>query len=159
MPSVVAALLVSAVLAAVMSTCDCIFLAISATTVHDIYKGMINPKASDKSCSILAVAVNIFAGLFALLVALKMTNIISVISLAYTFTSSGCLIPFLAGVFWKRGTEKGAVCSAVVGIGTALASSFGWIQLPYDILSTLFALAAYVVVSLLDQSGAKKAVQ
>lgn len=153
MPSIIAALLVAAVLAAVMSTCDCIFLAISATTIHDIYKGMLNPNASDALCSRLANLVNIVAGAFSLLVALKMTNIISVISLAYTFTSSGCLIPFLAGALWKRGTEKGAVVSAVVGIGTALASSAGLIHLPYDILSTLFALAAYIIVSLIDKPG------
>ena len=151
MPSIVAALLVAAVLAAVMSTCDCIFLAISATTIHDIYRGMLRPNASDALCSKLAIGINIVAGIFSLLLALKMTNIISVISLAYTFTSSGCLIPFIAGALWKRGTEKGAVVSAVVGIGTALASSSGLIHLPYDILSTLFALAAYIIVSLLDK--------
>lgn len=151
MPALLSALLLAAVLAAIMSTCDCIFLAISATTVHDIYKGMLRPNASDKTCQRLAVVINVIAGGLALLVALRMTNIISVISLAYTFTSSGCLIPFIAGALWKRGNQTGAVASAIVGIGVALASSFGLITLPYDILSTVAALITYVIVSLLTQ--------
>jgi len=151
MPMVLAALIVAAVLSAVMSTCDVIFLAISACLVHDVYKGILRPDASDKQCQWLAFSFNILAGVFALLLALRLTNIISILSIAYTVISSGCLIPFVVGIVWKRGNQAGAVSSAVVGIIVALASFFGFINLPFDILSLAAALLTYIVVSLLTK--------
>lgn len=149
LPVVVSGLLVAAVLAAVMSTCDCVFLAVSATTVHDLYKGMINPNADDKTCTRLSIIINIIVGALATLFALSMTGVLNVISIAYTFTSAGCLVPFVAGALWKKGTEKGAIWSAIIGIAFALCGTFGLINIKYDILSTLVALVVYIVVSLL----------
>lgn len=151
MPKLLSALLVSAVLAAIMSTCDCIFLAISATAVYDVYKGMINPNASDKTCTRISIVLNIIIGTLATLFALRMTGVLNVISLAYTFTSAGCLVPFIAGVLWKKGTEKGAIWSAIIGVAFALCGSFGLITIKYDILSTLVALVVYIIVSLITQ--------
>ena len=149
MPVALSGLVVAAVLAAVMSTCDIIFLAISACLVHDVYKGMIKPDADDKRCQQIAVGLNIIAGAFAMLVALRLNNIISILSISYTVISAGCLIPFLAGILWKRGNQAGAIASAIAGIAVALASTFGLFSLPFDILSLLAALIAYIVVSLL----------
>lgn len=157
LPLVLSALLVAAVLAAIMSTCDCIFLAISATAVYDIYKGMINPEADDKLCTRLSVLINIIVGALATLFALQNSGVLNVISLAYTFTSAGCLVPFLAGALWKKGTEKGAIWSAIIGIAFALSGSFGLINIKYDITSTLVALVVYVIVSLLTQPKEKLA--
>lgn len=156
MPPIVAALLVSAVLAAVMSTCDCVFLAISATVVHDIYKEMIKPSASEKECNIISWVLNIVVAAIALFAALKATSILSILVLAYTFSASGSLIPFLGGALWKKGTEAGAIAAAAAGIATALLSSFGVINLTFDILSIAVAAVVYVVVSLLTQPKAGK---
>ena len=152
MPPVITGLMIAAVLAAVMSTCDIIFLIISATVVHDIYKGMIKPSATDKECKRLAIILNIAAGLFGVLIALRLTNVITILSISYTIKSAGCLIPFIAGLLWKRGNQSGALAGSIVGVAVALLSYFRIVRLPFDILSILAALAAYVVVSLLTEA-------
>ena len=37
-----------------------------------------------------------------ILLALKMNDIIRVLSMGYSLMASGCLVPFLGGVIWKK---------------------------------------------------------
>ena len=84
-----------------------------------------------------------------ILLALKMNDIIRVL-MGYSLMASGCLVPFLGGVIWKKGTSRGALYSAFAGMAVSLAASLELIRLPYaSISSILISAAVYAAVSLL----------
>lgn len=155
-PAILAAILVAAVLSAIMSTADMSFLAISATVVHDIYSGMINKNASEAQLKKMATVLNIIVCVAALSMALVFTNIISLLSMTYSFMVAGCMIPFLGGLLWKKGNHKGAIASAAVGIILTLLDSFGIISIPFASLVTLIPVTiVYIAVSLATQKSSE----
>lgn len=152
-PALLGAILVSAVLAAVMSTADMSFMCISATVVHDIYKGMIDPEASDKKLQTMATWANVVVCVLGLALALSASSILSLLSSVYSLIVAGCLVPFVGGLFWSKGNAKGAISSAVVGIGLFLLDMFGIVSIPFASISTVIpAAVAYVAVSLMTRS-------
>ena len=146
------AILVAAIVSAIMSTCDGAFIGISTNIIHDIYCDMINPDASEKQLKMMQNILNVLVCVVSVVVALMFDNIINLLSMAYTILTSGCLIPFVGGLLWKKGTAKGALASAAMGIVCALMISFGIFAPPYaSVFPVLPAAVVYVVVSLLTQ--------
>lgn len=153
-PALLGAFLVAAVLAAVMSTADMGFLCISATVVHDIYKGIIKKDASETDLKKMSTLANVATCVIALALALSASSILSLLSATYSLVVAGCLVPFLGGLFWARGTSKGAVASAVVGIGLYLLDMAGLVSIPFASISTVIpATIVYVIVSLATKPG------
>lgn len=150
LPTVVAALILSAVICAVVSSCNSAYIAVATNLVHDIYQGMINPKADSKTCLRLMLLADTAVCITGILLALKMNDIIQILSMGYGLMAAGCLVPFLGGVLWKGGTSRGALYSAFAGMGASLAGSLGLIRIPYESISCiLLAAVVYVIVSLL----------
>lgn len=153
LPSLMAAILVAAVVAAVMSTIDTLFIGVSAVVLHDLYKGFINPEVSEESIKKMNVVLNIAVAGIALLISLKFTSIVGLLSSTYTFLASSCLVPFLGGLLWKKGTAKGSVVSSVSGMLIVILNMIGILPLPYaSVFPILPAFVIYVVVSLCTQS-------
>ena len=151
LPPVVAAVILAAIICAVIASCNGSYIVIATNFVHDLYQGMIAPEADSKTCKRLMLIVDTAACVVAVLLALRMNDIIQLLSMGYGILAAGCLVPFLGGIWWKKGTSKGALASAVAGIAASLASSLGVIVLPYAcITSILISAAVYVVVGLLD---------
>jgi len=151
LPPVVAAVILAAIICAVIASCNGSYIAIATNFVHDLYQGMIAPEADSKTCKRLMLLVDAGACLVAILLALRMNDIIQLLSMGYGILAAGCLVPFLGGVWWKRGTSKGALASAVTGIVASLASSLGVLHLPYAcITSILLSAMVYVIVGLFD---------
>ena len=85
-----------------------------------------------------------------ILIALVMDDIIQILSAGYSLTAAGCLVPFLGGLIWKRGSTRGAVSASLVGMAACLANFFGLISLPYASLTCIaLAIVTFVAVSLL----------
>lgn len=155
LPPLGAALLIAAVVAAIMSTIDTMFVAFSTIMLHNIYRGMINPKVSEKTlktgefiCSVALCAVAAFT-------ALQFTSILDLLWQMYNFCSACCFAPFIGGLFWKGATSKGAIASAVVGFIYIALNMVGVIPTTtiLSIFSFLPAAVAFVAVSLWDQKN------
>ena len=149
MPPVMAGLM-----AAVMSTCDGGLIAGSANIVNDIYLKVINPdgEADQKKLSTITTVSTLVMGILALLISLQFTNLIPLLSLAYSLINAGALIMIVGGVFWKKATKEGAIASFIVGVGLTLLNSFKIIVIPYaSVLPLLPALAVFIIVSLITQ--------
>ena len=132
-----------------MSTADMGFLCISATVVHDIYKGIIKKDASESELKKMSTLANRATCVIALALALSASSILSLLSATYSLVVAGCLVSFLGGLFWPRGTSKGAVASAVAGIGLYLLDMAGMVSIPFASISTVIPAAiVYVIVSL-----------
>ena len=152
LPPILAAVAVCAVLSAVMSTISGFYAAFSATIIKDIYHDLINPNASDKQCFSLSVVFSAIATVGSVLIALYAGSIIDLLCATYIFIGSCCLVPFLAGIVWKKGNAKGAVASTIVGVIVCILDMTGVLNPTFpEIFPLIFALAAYIIVSLATQ--------
>lgn len=155
LPPVLSGLMVAAICAAVMSTCDTALLQITSNFTSDFYKKIVNPNASEKTLKNASVAVTALSGVFALLVSLQFTSIISMLSMSYTLMTAGSLAMVVGGLFWKRATSQGAVASFVVGMLFVVLNKTGVLPLPYaSIFPILPSAIALVVVSLMTKPAA-----
>lgn len=155
LPPILAALMVAAVVAAVMSTIDGCLIAFSAIILKDIYKGHINKAATDKQLSKMTLGLNVVVITLGILLAISSSSIIGLMANTYIFLCASCLVPFLGGWLWKKATTAGAVSSSIVGVIFTLLQFANIYTLPYSAITIFIpSLVAFVVVSLMTQKKA-----
>jgi len=114
LPVIIGLMLVISCAAVFISTGDSLLLAASAVFVREIY--MSNREPDDKR-ELLATRITVVAiGVAGLLLLRFYPTLISLMMLAYSVEGAGLLCPLIAGMYWKGGTEKGAVASIVTGL-------------------------------------------
>jgi sodium/proline symporter len=123
--ALIGGLLIAAILAAAMSTADSQLLASSSAFASDIYKTVIDKKSSDKRVlnvgRIAVVAITLIAFGLALLVHYKnLTDIMGLVSAAWSIFGAAFGPVILLSLFWKRFNYKGAVASIIVGFLTSV---------------------------------------
>ena len=153
----VAGILLSAILAAVMSTLSCQLLISSSAITEDFYKGFIRPTASEKELVWLGRAMVLLIAMLAIWIAQDENNkVLKLVEFAWAGFGSAFGPVVLLSLFWKRMTSSGAM----VGMLTGAIIVFGWKEiLPensalasvYEMIPA-FSLAtiAVIVVSLLS---------
>ncbi|MDR0335692.1 MAG: sodium:solute symporter family protein [Planctomycetaceae bacterium] len=122
LPQVLLAVILLLVLSASLSTLSSLVLVSSSAITIDLYKGYLNPNASNRSELLL---MRLLCGVFILisyLIALfRPAWIVSLMSISWGAVAGSFLAPYLYGLFWKRTTKLGAYA----GIGTGLLVSNG----------------------------------
>lgn len=120
--ALIGGLLLSAIVAAAMSTADSQLLASSSAFSSDIYKTVIRKQASDKEMlwvGRVAVAVVI---VIALMIALfGNSDIMSLVSAAWSIFGSAFGPAIILSLFWRRLNYKGAVSGIIVGFLVSIA--------------------------------------
>lgn len=151
LPTIVSALIISAVLAAVMSTIDCGVITMSTCLTRDIWQGALKKTPSEAQLKKITLGINIaFIGISAIL-ALVSSSILNVLNNSYAFLAAACFVPFVGGVAWKKGNAKGAVAASLVGVLTVLVSWTG-VSFPIPTIFPIIPSAvAYIIVSLATQ--------
>lgn len=158
----VAGILLSAILAAIMSTLSCQLLVCSSSLTEDIYKAYLRPKASQKEL----VWIGRFMVLLVAAVAILMANdpdskVLGLVSYAWAGFGAafGPLVIF--SVFWKGTSRNGAIAGMIVGAGTVLIwENIAVLQgLLYSLIpGFLLASIAIVIVSKIGK-GSSEAMQ
>lgn len=117
LPATMLGLILVLVLAASMSTLASLSLAGSSTISVDLYKGYINPNASDnKVKTMLRILCIVFIVISAILAILKIDIIVTMMSLSWG-TLAGCFIgPYVLGLYSKKVNRAGAWASLVFGL-------------------------------------------
>lgn len=162
-PSFIAGILLSAILAAIMSTADSQLLVTASAISEDFYKTIFRKKASEKELVWVSRFTVILVAIIAFLLAMNPEN--SVLDLVeYAWAGFGATFGpiILLSLFWKRTTRNGAVAGIVCGgIVTII-----WKQLSggifdlYEIVpGFVCSLIAITVVSLIDNAPAKEVVE
>lgn len=152
---VMAGLMLAAIVAAVMSTCDTTIMTIVTSAVYDAYGNVIAPqyklptdeKTMKRASNILTIALCVIA-VFGAFVS---NDIISMLSTGYTMFAAGGLVPYVFARCWKKGTSAAAVASMIVGMAVALANSLKIISLVSGLLCVIPASIVYVIVTLITQ--------
>ncbi|MCK5651875.1 MAG: sodium:solute symporter family protein, partial [Gemmatimonadetes bacterium] len=151
---VAAGLVVSALLAAVMSSSNCLLISLSACFTRDLYNKVFNPGVSlddlphTKIISRAVIAMSAVAGI---VLASRASGILdTIIIFNYPYMGS-MLVPLLGGVLFPRATAKGAIAAifvgGAIGVVSFLAGIPGRIHGLFNIdLGLFIAYAASTVV-------------
>ncbi len=155
-PAVISGILLSAILAASMSTADSQLLAAASAFSSDVYKPIVRGnKASDREMLWTGRMVVLIIAVVALVIATNPESgtIMSLVSNAWGVFGAAFGPVLLLSLFWRRLTFGGAVAGIVVGAGVdilwlAFLGSFGL----YEIIpGFLCGLIAGIAVSLLGK--------
>lgn len=154
-PAFLAGILLSAILAAVMSTADSQLLVAASALSGDFYRSIFRPKASDKELVWVSRAAVMFVALIALFIARNPNS--SVFDLvAYAWAGFGASFGpvILASLFWRRTTTAGAIAGMVIGSVTTIIWKQCEISPLYEIIPGFIAGSiAIIVVSLLTKNN------
>ena len=155
--SFLAGVMLSAILAAIMSTAASQLLVASSGISEDFYKAIIRKKASAKETLWVGrIAVLLIASVAFLFSLNPNSSIFKVVSFAWAGLGATFGPVILLSLFWKRMTAKGALAGLVSGGFTVIIwkqlASFGGIFSLYEIIpGFLVSVLLIVVVSLLDR--------
>jgi SSS family solute:Na+ symporter len=157
LPPVLAGLVVSAILAATMSSANCLLLSLAGTCSRDFYNKVLHPKAQlddlrhSKLISRLVIVAALVAGVAVAFAARGILD--TMILFNYPYMGS-LLVPLLGGLLWEGATMKGAMAAIVaggtIGIVSFLASLPGPLHgiINVDLgLLTAYAVSAVVWVA------------
>ena len=145
----VAGILLSAILAAIMSTLSCQLLVCSSAITEDFYKGFFRKNASQRElvwigrAAVLAVSVLAIA-----LAANPDSKVLGLVSYAWAGFGAAFGPVVLFSLGWKRMTRNGALAGMLTGALTVLVwKQFAWFGLYEMVPGFVLASLAIVVVS------------
>lgn len=162
---VMAGLVVSALLAAVMSSGTCLLISLSGTFSRDLYNKVLHPSAQldelkhSKILSRIVVLISVIVGIW---IAFQAKGILyTMIIFNYPYMGS-MLVPLLGGVLWDKATPKGAIAAILAGGAIGIVSFLVGVPGPFYGLFNIdlglfiaYAVSGFVfiVVSLLTSEN------
>lgn len=160
LPALIAGIILSAILAAIMSTADSQLLVTSSAVTNDMFK-LFNKEASEKTLMWISRGTVILVAVIAYVIALdENSSVMGLVSYAWAGLGAAFGPAMLLSLFWKKMTIQGAVA----GIITGGAAVIIWESVPVLAATGIYslapafvlAMAAVIVVSLMTKiDGAK----
>lgn len=149
----IAGVLLSAILAAIMSTLSAQLLVCSSALTEDFYRGFVRPKAGHAELVWFGRAMVLMVALLAVWIARDPdSRVLGLVAYAWAGFGAAFGPVVLLSLFWKRMTRNGALAGIVVGAVTVVL----WKQTGsalYEIVpGFIAATVAIIVVSLLDKA-------
>ena len=168
-PALIAGILLSAILAASMSTADSQLLASSSAFASDLYKPVFRKGAGDKEMMIVGRGVVAFISIVALIIAINPNckGIMALVECAWAGFGSAFGPAIILALYWKRFTYKGAIAGIIGGFAMdafwycCLSGSVEKLTIIntgiYEIIpGFLFSLVVAVIVSLIDKEPSRE---
>lgn len=138
----------AAYFSAVLSTADSCLMAASGSVVGDVVPGSL--KSSHKQVVRLSQVSTLAIGVFAILLASVMENVLQLMLYAYAFMVSGLCVPIVASIFLKKRYPQPALVSMILGGVTTTALIVSEVKLPFELDQNIFGLSvaalSYVIV-------------
>ena len=149
----IAGILLSAILAAVMSTLSCQLLVCSSAITEDLYKAFLRKGASQRELVWVGRLMVLVVALVAIALAANPENrVLGLVSYAWAGFGAAFGPVILISVMWSRMTRNGALAGMLVGAITVIVwKQYAWLNLYEIIPGFLFAAIAIVVVSLMGR--------
>jgi cation/acetate symporter len=122
LPYVISGMVAAGGLAAALSTADGLLLTIANALSHDVYYKTIDPNASTARRVTLSKILLLIVALAAAYVAYnvyvtKQSDILFLVSAAFSFAAASFFPALVLGIFWKRASSIGAICGMIAGLG------------------------------------------
>jgi sodium/proline symporter len=148
----VAGVLLSAILAAIMSTLSCQLLVCSSALTEDFYKGFLRPKAGQRELVWFGRAMVLAVSLLAIWIARDPeSRVLGLVSYAWAGFGAAFGPVVLFSLFWSRMTRNGALAGMVVGAVTVILWKQTGSPLYEMVPGFIAASVAIVVASVLDR--------
>lgn len=160
---IITGFLLSAILAAIMSTISSQLLVTSSSLTEDIYKTFFRRQATEKELIFMARLCVLLVSLAALVLAYnKNATILALVGYAWAGFGASFGPVIIMSLFWKRMTRWGALAGIISGAVTVIL----WTRFPvlkdnlYEMVPGFTAsLLAIVIVSLLTKMPSQKVVE
>lgn len=153
LPPLIGGFLLSALIAAMMSTTDSLLLVAGSAIAHDIYAKMINPEASEKQKLKIGRIVSGLIGIIPFMLIFtpyfKGTLIQFIVASSVALVSCTFWAPLVIGLRWIRGTKEGCIWAMILGF----LADLGWLLAgkPWGLnevyAGMVMSIAAFIVVS------------
>jgi len=148
----VAGVLLSAILAAIMSTLSCQLLVCASALTEDFYRGFVRPKASQRELVWFGRAMVLAVALLAILIANDPeSRVLGLVSYAWAGFGAAFGPVVLFSLFWPRMTRNGALAGMIVGALTVIAWKQTGSALYEMVPGVLLASVAIIIASLLGK--------
>ncbi len=157
----IAGVLLSAILAAVMSTLSCQLLVCSSAITEDLYKAFFRKNASQKELVWVGRMMVLLVALIAIVMAYNPNNrVLGLVSYAWAGFGAAFGPVVLLSVVWSRMTRNGALAGMVIGAVTVVVWKHYELFNLYEIIpGFIFASIGIVVVSLMGKAPSKTMTQ
>ena len=145
------AVFVGAMLAAIMSSADSALLAtasIISVNVAPFFKKNLTDKHKLLVTRIAIPAV----GVIAVYVALKVQKVLELMFDANSFVLVCIVVPFIAGIWWKKANRTGALSAMAVGLAAWGIAEWLYPDLSGDVIGLVFAFVTIIVATNLSQT-------
>jgi sodium/proline symporter len=152
-PPFATGLILSAVLAAIMSTASSQLLVTASAVSKDFYHTFIRKNAGDRELIYVSRFTVLIVAACAIYLAMDPNNyILTMVSYAWAGFGASFGPTILLSLYWKRMTKNGALAGIIVGGLTVLIwKQFGWFGLYEIVPGFIFSLIAIYVVSKLGK--------
>ncbi|MGQ5290952.1 sodium/proline symporter PutP [Pectobacterium actinidiae] len=149
--------LLSAILAAVMSTLSCQLLVCSSAITEDLYKPFLRKNASQKELVWVGRAMVLLVAIIAIALSLNPENrVLGLVSYAWAGFGAAFGPVILISLLWPRMTRNGALLGMIVGAATVLIwKQYAWLGLYEIIPGFIFNCLTIFIVSLLGKAPSK----
>lgn len=156
-PPVVTGLIISAVLAAIMSTASSQLLVAASAFARDFYHTVIRKDSDEKELVWISRASVLVIASLAVFLALNPNSfILDMVSYAWAGFGAAFGPAILMSLFWRRTTRNGVLTGIIVGGVTVLVwKQFAWFGLYEIVPGFILSIIAIYVVSRLDKMPAK----
>ena len=116
MSPLLGALFLVAMMSAIMSTVNSILLVTGGAFAHDLYKRLLNPRATQRQLLLVNRVSIVVLGLIPFWFALqKFGDVQTIVIEQAKFIASFFFVPVVLGLNWRRGTRQGAIWSMIAG--------------------------------------------
>ena len=149
----VAGVLLSAILAAIMSTLSCQLLVSASALTEDFYKAFLRPGASQKELVWCGRLMVLFVALVALFIAQNpQSQVLGLVGYAWAGFGAAFGPVVLFSLLWPRMTRNGALFGMLVGaVMVIIWRNGGWFGLYEMVPGFVLASLTIVLVSLMDK--------
>lgn len=144
LPVGILGLMMSAYFSAVLSTADSCLMAASGNLSIDLLGPFIKGKSLKQEMRISQL-ITLGIGIVSILIAWKMTEVLSLMLYSYAFMVSGLLVPVVAGLFFGQRNPRAALSSMIMGGTVTAGLTILQVEMPFGLDPNLFGLSLSLV--------------
>ena len=163
LPPFLAGIIMAGILAASMSSSDSYLLIAASAFSKNLYQGVLNKKASDKSVMTMSRVILLIIAVVGVIIALDENSIIfQIVSFAWAGFGATFGPIILFSLFWKRTTRGGALAGMLAGGGMVflwklVIRPLGGVLGIYELMPAFLVSCIFIViVSLLDKKPSEE---
>ena len=155
LPLVLGVLLVSTMMAVIVSTADSFLLIPATNLTRDIYQRYVNKNSNERQLILISRLFVLLFGVAALLLVSKLKTVLDAAYVAYNIYGTSITPALLAAFIWRRATACGAICSILTGALVTIFCKFflpkyeGFYNLPTLLQEPTFPAATLSISALI----------